>query len=175
MKISIIGRQMTVGSDLKELVAKKLSKFDKFFDDNAEATVTFSLKRNLEIIEIMINSNGIMYRSEESGETFRNALDRAVEILERQIRKNKTKLEKRLRAGAFNGEPDGAGDIYEDSVTVIRTKTFPFKPMPPEDAILQMNLLGHHFFAFANSEMGERICVVYLRADGGYGMLVPEI
>jgi len=172
MKTTIIGRHMTVGEDQKELVAKKLAKFDKFFGSDAEAYVTFAYKRKLEIIEISITYNGIMFRSEEESSTFRDALDEAVESLERQIRKNKTRLEKRLRPAAFDYD-DGDAD-EEDGAIEIRTKTFPFKPMSAEEAIMQMELLGHQFFVFANSDDNEATCVVYRRKDGAYGLLMPE-
>lgn len=174
MKITVIGRHMTVGEDQKEMVARKLAKFDKFFGTDAEAYVTFAYKRKLEIIEISITYNGILFRSEEEAPTFRDALDEAVESLERQIRKNKTRLEKRLRPAAFDYVD--ADDIHEEDEGAfeIRTKTFPFKPMPPEEAIMQMNLLGHQFFVFANSEDNDTTCVVYRRKDGAYGLLMPE-
>ena len=174
MKITVIGRHMTVGEDQKAMVARKLAKFDKFFGTDAEAYVTFAYKRKLEIIEISITYNGILFRSEEEAPTFRDALDEAVESLERQIRKNKTRLEKRLRPAAFDYVDED--DIHEEDEGAfeIRTKTFPFKPMPPEEAIMQMNLLGHQFFVFANSEDNDATCVVYRRKDGAYGLLMPE-
>jgi len=175
MKTTIIGRHMTVGEDQKQLVSKKLAKFDKFFGADAEAYVTFSYKRNLEIIEIMISYNGTMFRSEEESSTFQNALDEAVESLERQIRKNKTRLEKKLRDGAFDVPESYSDDEeYEELAFEIRTKTFPFKPMSAEEAIMQMNLLGHQFFVFANADDGDRTCVVYKRKNGAYGLLMPE-
>jgi len=173
MKTTIIGRQMTVGENQKELVIRKLSKFDKFFGADAEAYVTFSHKRDLEIIEITINYNGTTFRSEQENSTFQNALDEAIEALERQIRKNKTRLEKRLRAGAFASLPDYAEEEDEEN-NLIRTKTFPIRPMTPEEAILQMNLLGHQFFVFCNAEDRRQTCVVYRRKDGAYGLLMPE-
>ncbi|MBR6742729.1 MAG: ribosome-associated translation inhibitor RaiA [Clostridia bacterium] len=175
MKITTIGRHMTVGEDQKELAIKKLSKFEKFFGPEAEAFVTFGYKRKLEIIEISISYNGMLFRSEEESSTFANALDEAVESLERQIRKNKTRLEKRLRPSAFD-ITDGYDDedIEEEDAFEIRTKTFPCKPISAEEAILQMNLLGHQFFVFANADDNGATCVVYRRKDGAYGLLIPE-
>ena len=172
MKVTIVGRQMTVRDSLKVMVEEKLSKFDKFFGADAEAYVTFAYKRKLEIIEISITYNSILFRSEEESSTFQNALDEAVESLERQIRKNKTRLEKRLRPAAFDYD-DGFDEEYEESFE-IRTKTFPFKPMSAEEAIMQMNLLGHQFFVFANADDNGATCVVYRRKDGAYGLLMPE-
>ena len=172
MKLTFIGRQMTVGEDQKVLAAKKLAKLDKFFGPDGEATVTFRYKKDKEIIEITIPYGGVLFRSEEEDVTFQNALDSALDTLTRQIRKNKTRLEKRLREGAF---PEGeAAEEEEETFFDIRTKTFPAKPMSVDEAILQMNLLEHQFFAFSNAEDDNRTCVVYRRKDGAYGLLIPE-
>ncbi len=171
MKLTIIGRQMTVGEDQKALAAKKLAKLDKFFGPDGEATVTFRYKKDKEIIEITIPYGGVLFRSEEEDATFQNALDTALDTLVRQIRKNKTRLEKRLHAGAF---PEGEQPEEEETFFDIRTKTFPAKPMSVDEAILQMNLLEHQFFAFTNAEDDNRTCVVYRRKDGAYGLLIPE-
>lgn len=175
MKISIIGRQMEVRDDLKALVEKKLAKLDKFFSDQAEATVRFSRLRESECLEITISDGGTIYRCEEKNTTFQNALDRCMDAIERQIRKNKTRLERRLRAGAFVPTPAEipSMEVEEESDFKIRTKTFYFKPMTPEEAILQMNLLGHDFFVFKDSD-SEETCVVYKRKDGDYGLIVPS-
>ncbi len=175
MKITVVGRHMTVDENLKSLVAKKLSRFDKYFVNEGEATVTFSRKRNKENLEITINAASTLFRSEVDDETFQNALDRSIEAIERQIRKNKTRLSKRLREGVF----DEPGFSYSESVEeeesefVIRTKSFKLKPMSAEEAILQMNLLGHQFFVFEDQDSGDH-CVVYARKDGAYGLIVPE-
>lgn len=171
MNISIIGRQMTVSEDLKVQVERKLARFDKFFPEGADATVTFSKIREKECLEIMISYKGMYFRSEEKNLTFLNALDECVEIIDGQIRKNKTRLEKRIRTGVEIPEYDG-DDFEEEGEFNIRTKTFPMRPMSPEEAILQMNLLGHSFFMFANAESGD-ICVVYKRKDNDYGMITP--
>jgi putative sigma-54 modulation protein len=175
MKITTIGRQMDVPEDLKALFDKKLRKFDKFFRDDAVAYITLSKKRNMEVLELTISSGGTLYRSEKEGTTFNNALDEVIEAIERQIRKNKTRLEKRLREGAFvreTAEP-ALEHIEEEPEFNIRVKSFSIKPMTPEEAILQMNLLGHTFFMFRNAESGE-VNVVYKRHDSDYGMIVPK-
>ena len=171
MKITIIGRQLTVAEDLKTLVTKKLTKFDKFFPDEAEAYVTFSRKRNKENLEVTISYSGTLFRSEEEDETFNNALDSCIDTIERQIRKNKTRLERKLRPEAFAQDVDYP-EVDEETEFNIRVKSFSFKPMSPEEAILQMNLLGHKFFVFVNSETNDT-CVVYKRDDGAYGLIVP--
>ena len=121
----------------------------------------------------MINYGTTMFRAEEESETFITALDRTAESLERQIRKNKTRLEKKVRSGAFIIEEEDDDEYVEEPEFRIRTKSFPFKPMTPEEAILQMNLLGHSFFAFTDAETSD-VCVVYKRKEGDYGMIIPE-
>lgn len=174
MKITTIGRQTEVPEDLKDLFEKKLRKFNKFFRDDTNAYITLSKKRNMEVLELTISSGGILYRSEKESATFNNALDEVIEAIERQIRKNKTRLEKRLREGAFVRETGDSAymTVDEEPEFNIRVKSFSIKPMSPEEAILQMNLLGHTFFIFKNAESGE-VNVVYKRYDDDYGMIVP--
>ena len=149
MKVTIIGRQMNVWDEMKVTIENKLEKLDKYFGDDCEATVTLSSKRNLKSLEITINAYGTIFRSETDDDTFRNALDRSIYSIERQIRKNKTRLSKKIRSGAFDeGIFDTGEDYEEDAEFVIRTKSFYFKPMSVEEAIMQMNLLGHEFFIF---------------------------
>ncbi len=174
MKITTVGRQMTVTDDLKALVEKKLSRLDKYFYSEGEATVTFSRKRNREYLEITINASGTLFRSEEEAESFNNALDESIDAIERQIRKNKTRLSKRLREGAFEDVSFDVEDEFEEEPEfIIRTKSFLIKPMSAEEAILQMNLLGHQFFMFEDQDTADT-CVVYKRKDGAYGLIVPE-
>ena len=172
MKFTISGKQMTVRPSLKELTEKKFAKFDRFFDDDTEAVVVYSCRHDLQYIELTIRYNGTIFRAEEGADTFQNAIDEAVESLERQIRKNKTRLEKKLRQGAFEDYvPDE--EYEEEDELDIRVKTFPFKPMTPEEAILQMNLIGHSFYAFTDSESGD-VRVVYKRKEGSYGLIMQE-
>lgn len=175
MKITFVSRQTTVKDDLKALVEKKLARLDKYFDKEGDATVTFSKKRNLETLEITISAAGTLFRSEVGEETYQNALDRSIDNIERQIRKNKTRLAKRLRAGVFTEAPSyiPPEEPEEDPEFIIRTKSFELTPMSAEEAILQMNLLGHQFFLFEDQDTGE-ICVVYTRKDGAYGLIVAE-
>lgn len=173
MKVTIFGKQMTVRESLRALVEKKLTKFDKFFGSDTEAFVTCKVRKGVKIIEITINYAGVTFRSEEESETFFTALDRAIEGLERQIRKNKTRVEKMVRRGAFVIEAEDDDEYEEEGEFEIRTKTIPLKPMTPEEAILQMNLLGHAFFAFIDQDSDD-VCVVYKRKEGSYGLLIPE-
>ncbi|MBQ4324737.1 MAG: ribosome-associated translation inhibitor RaiA [Clostridia bacterium] len=175
MLVQVNGRQMNVRESLREVIEKKLHKFDRFFDDSTVAYVTCKARKGVKIIEITVSYGGTLFRAEEESDTFVTALDRAMESFERQIRKNKTRLEKRVRAGAFAPAPDDVeeDEFAEEGEFVIRTKTYAFKPMTPEEAILQMNLLEHSFFVFNDGDTGQT-CVVYRRKDGGYGLIVPE-
>ncbi len=173
MKITVYGKQMTVRESLQMLIEKKLGKFDKFFGVDTEAFVTCKVRKGIKIIEITINYGTTLFRAEEESDTFITALDRSIESLERQIRKNKTRLEKRVKSGAFVISEEDDDEFAEESEFKIRTKSFPFKPMSPEEAILQMNLLGHNFFAFTDAETLE-VCVVYKRKEGDYGLIMQE-
>ena len=173
MKITINARQMTVRDSLKELVYEKLSKLDKYFYDEGEAAVTFSRKRNNVNLEVTIYAANTLFRCESEDETFQNALDHSVDTIERQIRKNKTRLEKRLREGVFDTGYTADDYIDDEPEFKIRRKTFSFKPMSVEEAILQMNLIGHEFFIFENDETNQ-INVVYKRHQDKYGLIIPE-
>ena len=177
MRINVVGRQMDVPKDFYELAERKLSKYDKFFRDDATAHITLRKRKNLEILELTISSSGMMFRGEEEDSTFQNALDSVMQSIERQLRKNKTKLGKRLRENILpkdfmldTAEPE---PIVEEAFEApVRVKEFVFKPMSTDEAILQMNMLGHQFFVFEDDETGET-CVVYTRRDGDYGLIVP--
>jgi putative sigma-54 modulation protein len=173
MKITIVSRQITVFDEWKALAEKKLQKLEKFFDEEStNATVTFSKHKNKFTVEITIFSAGTVFRCESTENDFRDAIDRAVDVIERQIRRNKTRLEKRLRTAAFVELPP-MEDVEEEPEFTIRRKSFPVRPMSPEEAILQMNLLGHQFFVFNDDQTG-KTCVVYVRKDGDYGLIIPE-
>lgn len=177
MKINIIGRQLNVYEDTKALIEEKLAKFDKFFGDDGVATVTLTRSHNTSVLEVTIRAANTIFRSEVGADSFRDALDRSIENIERQIRKNKTKLRKRLRDGGvenFEANIDWVGaEIDEEEDIVIKTKRFEYTPMSVEEAILQMNLLGHAFFVF-NDAQTDKTCVVYKRRDGHYGLIEPE-
>ena len=170
MKITIYGKQMSVRESLKTVIEKKLSKFDKFFGEDTEALVTCKTRKGFKIIEITVNYRSTTFRCEQESDTFITALDRATEGLERQIRKNKTRLEKTVRSGAFVIGEDDDDEYEEETEFKIRVKTFPFKLMTPEEAILQMNLLGHAFYAFTDATT-HKAAVVYKRKDGDYGLI----
>ncbi len=169
MLINYVGRHLSVPEDFKPIAEAKLAKFDKYFRDEATATVKLSAPKNRERVEVTIMAGGMIYRGEETDDTFRNALDLASEAIERQIRKNKTKLEKRLRENVMREFPEEP----VDDEPIIRTKEFELRPMTPEEAVLQMNLVGHSFFIYSDSVSGE-VNVVYKRSDGDYGVIVPK-
>ena len=173
MKVIITGRQMNVYESTKEMAEKKLAKLDKFFDENAEMTVSFSHRHDLEMVEITVRTGSLVFRGEEGSDSFATSIDRAVEALERQIRKNKTRLEKQIRSEGIKIADEDFGDIDEEPEFRIRKKSFPVKPMSVEEAIMQMNLLGHDFFVFYDDTEHET-CVVYKRRDGDYGLIVPS-
>ncbi|MBE6535893.1 MAG: ribosome-associated translation inhibitor RaiA [Ruminococcaceae bacterium] len=174
MKITIVGRQMNVWDEMKLLIESKLSKLDKYFSDECSATATLSSKHNKKCLEITIVSSGTIFRSEVQDETFRNALDRALYSIERQIRKNKTRLAKRLREDAFDyGIIDTGEDFEEEAEFNIRRKSFAIKPMSVEEAIMQMNLLDHEFFVYKDDSTNE-VSVVYKRKNGDYGLITTH-
>ena len=171
MKTTILLRQVTIDDDVRNLIEKKIKKLDKFFLDNAEAVVKLSKKREIEILELTITASGSIFRSEVEGPSYCHAIDTAVNVIERQIRKNKTRLEKRLREGAFLDSAYGTFEpIEEETEFKIRKKSFDLKPMTAEEAIMQMNLIGHEFFVYEDQET-EQINVVYKRKDGAYGLI----
>lgn len=172
MKITVIGRKCTPRDSFKEHADKKLSKIDRFFGDSATAKVTATVEKSSQTVEVTVLNEGMIFRAQAKAENMNEALDECVDLLIRQIRKNKTKLEKRLRQGAFD---DWAGAEVEEEAEfqLVRTKTVPIKPQSVEEAILQMNLLGHKFYMFRNAA-NESVAVVYRRDDGGYGLIEPE-
>ena len=185
MKFIISGKHINVTDALKEKVRRKIGKLNKYFSESTEAHVTMSVEKVRQIIEVTILYNGVVFRAEVASDDMYSSIDKAVDILERQIRKNKTKLEKKLHKDAFkNGNGNGNSDLIseteedveefnEDDYKVVRTKKFAIKPMTIEESILQMNLVGHEFFVFSNAETKE-VNVVYKRRNGTYGLIEPE-
>ncbi len=177
MKINITGRKVNLRDSFKERVYKKLGKFERFFGDDADANVTVTLEKNRQTVELTIRSRGYIYRAEETCADMEEALDIALEHLSGQIRKNKTRLDKRLKEeadfAAFVPE-ETAEPEEEHDFQIVRTKKHPIKAMDIDEAILQMNMLEHDFFMFRNDFTGE-INVVYRRNDGNYGLIEPII
>ncbi len=172
MKVNMTARKTTIKDQFRLRAEKKMAKFDRFFGDDAVATVTVTNERERETVEITISYRGMIYRAERTSMERLEALDLVVDALFRQIVKNKSRLEKNLRDTAFEGvaEPEMQP---EENYAPVRIKHFPVKAMDVEEAILQMNMLGHEFFAFRNMDT-DHINIVYKRKSGDFGLLVPE-
>ncbi len=174
MKITILGRKCTPRDSFKSHAEKKLSKIERFFGEDAEAKVTATVEKTSQIVEITVVYSGMIFRAEESAPNMNEALDSCVDSLIRQIRKNKTRVEKKLRTGSIDSFVAGEAPVEEEvDFDVVRSKTVSVKPQSIDEAILQMNLLDHKFYMFKNAET-EQINVVYKRNDGGYGVLLPD-
>ncbi len=178
MKIAIMGRKMDVTDALQAYAEKKLSKLDRFFTDDSEAQVKFHSERGRYTMEVTVQCASMVFRAQKTASDAYGAVDAVEEMIERQIRKNKTRLEKRLRTGAFDTAENAPAEAQavepEETYELIRRKRFALKPMAVEEAILQMNLLNHAFYAFKNAEDDNRYCVVYRRNDGGYGLIESD-
>lgn len=169
MNITITARKCNLRQSFKDLADRKLAKLDKFFSDSARVNLTVTVEKNYHRVEITVFDMDMVFRSEHDADDMCEALDMAVDSIIRQIRKNKTRLERRLRNTAFD-----EGELYaEKNYDVIRRKTVMLKPMSIDEAIMEMELTGHAFFMFLNDET-EQIGVVYRRRDGGYGVIESE-
>lgn len=173
MNITIVGRKCTPRESFKVHAEKKLQKVEKFFGEDAAAKITATVEKNIKIVEITLQKGGFLFRAQERSQDLEDALDACVDSLIRQIRKNKTKLERRLREVSFDEVFNAPAEAEEQDFEVVRTKSVALKPQTTEEAILQMNMLGHTFYMFRNAE-SEEINVVYKRKDGGYSVLEPD-
>lgn len=163
-------RKVTLTDSFKEKAEQKLGKLDKFFDE-AKAQITVSSQKDMVTLELTLWANGLIFRAERTDEDKLAALDETIDTIVRQIRKNKTKLHKKVKSSAFEPAP---AELITDEVEydIVRTKEVSLRPMTLDEAILQMNMLGHSFFVFQNGETGE-VNVVYKRNVDGYGVIVP--
>lgn len=177
MKIITSGKGIGISDSLMDRIEKKLAKLDRYFHDDAEANIRLSQEKGgRNIAEITISASGVLLRAEETSGDMYGSIDGAVDKLNRQIRRHRTKLDKKLRAAAFEPAPDIAGSETDETpaqYNVVRTKKFAVKAMQVDDAIAQMELLDHDFFLFRDEET-DGICLVYRRNDGAYGLLQPE-
>jgi len=179
MKLEIRGKNIEVTEALKDYATKRLSKLEKYIDDLRTAMVTMSIEGEKHKVEVTIPLNGIILRGEESREDMYTAIDMVEEKLEKQIEKYKTKLYKSYRgAGLKQAVAEEIKKQLEvkdttENFRIVRTKRFALKPMHEEEAIMQMNLLGHAFFVFFNDQTDE-VNVVYKRKDGNYGLIEPD-
>ncbi len=179
MKITMTEKKVKLSPALTDYAEKKIGKLERLFKEDAEASVTFSVEKKQNKVELTIRSNGTIFRTSESTSDMFASIDASVTTLERQIRKNKTRLEKRLRQDAYERIAESEVSSFvedEDSEEfhVVRSKKFPIKPMTVDEAILQMNLVGHNFFAFRDVDNNESFAVVYLRHNGDYGLIQEE-
>jgi ribosome hibernation promoting factor len=174
MKVNIYGKNMQLTEALKEATIKKVERLDKFFQTDVEAKVVLSIERKNQKVEVTIPFNGRIARVEESSDDMYNSIDEAVESLEQQLRKYKTKLQdKKHSSESIKFENFESLDDEENEFKVVKTKKFAIKPMNIEEAVLQMDLLKHNFFVFLNAD-SEEVNVVYKRKDNNYGLIEPE-
>lgn len=177
MKLNFTGKNMEITDALRDVTEKKLGKLDKYFQKDIEGNVTFSSEKNRKIIEVTINLPGTIIRAEESTDDMYASIDKTVDVLERQIRKYKTKLQKRYKNNETirfeNVLPLPMEDDFEKP-RLVKKKKFGLKPMSSEEAILQMELLRHNFYVFLDSD-NEGVSIVYKRKDGNYGLIEPEL
>lgn len=171
MKTTCSGRKVALKDSFGERVEKRLNKLDKFFDEQAEAHVTVVVEKNHQTVEITVRDRGFVVRAERSAERMEDAFDAAADVLTKNIIKNRKRLSEKLQ------RPIAADDVdfveEEESYHLIREKHFVVKPATVDEAILQMNMLGHTFYLFRDADSDE-INAVYTRKDGSYGVLIPE-
>ena len=174
MRFIIRGKNIEVTDGLRSAVESKIGKLEKYFTDDTEVYVTLSVEKGHQKIEVTIPVRGTIIRSEQSSSDMYVSIDLVEEIIERQLRKYKTKLiAKHQDGGNFKEEFLNHEADAEEEIQIIRTKYFERKPMYPEDACVQMELLGHDFFVFCNAETDE-VNVVYRRKNGSFGLIEPE-
>ena len=174
MEVVITDLKAKLSDNFKELAEKKISRFDRMFGEGAKAYVKVTVEKNFERVEVTINHNGRIYRAENASDDMNKSLDIALDRLLSQIHKNKTRLERSFRDNLSSFVPEEDVEEENDELfTITRRKVFTVKPMSVEEAILQMNLVGHQFFMFRDEETNE-INVVYKRKNDTYGVLEPE-
>ena len=175
MKFQYSEKKVKLPGNVHAYAEKKVMKLARYFEDTAEALVTFSVEKNRNKVELTVHGAGTWFRASESTSDMFASIDAAVGTIEGQIRKNKTRLARRLRQDAFartvQEETSFAPETDEEDLSITKAKQFYFKPMTREEAVLQMNLLGHTFFAFRDEDQGGAFAVVYRRNEGGYGII----
>ena len=179
MKFKFTNKKVTLPKSVHAYAEKKVSKLERYFQTEPEASVVFSVEKGRNNAEVTVRVGGTILRSAQSTPDMFVSIDAAVADMERQLRKNKARLEKRLRKDAFvrTAEADETSfvpDEDEEEYNIVRTKRFPIKPMSVEEAVLQMNLLDHTFFAFKNEDAEGAFAVVYRRQNGGYGLIEDD-
>lgn len=175
MKFIIVGKNIEVTEGLRAAVEDKIGKLEKYFTEDTEAHVTLSVEKDRQKIEVTIPMKGNIIRSEQVSSDMYVSIDLVEEIIERQLKKYKNKLIDKKQASSFFKQEFMDREYMDDEeVQIIRTKKFDIKPMYPEDACVQMELLGHNFFVFCNAET-DQVNVVYKRKGNTYGLIEPEI
>ena len=177
MKININGKGMKVGDQLQQRIEEKLGKFNRFFGDEALAVVKVRPEKDQKCIEVTLKIQKHYYRAESIADDVFTALDLAVEVLEGQIRKHKTKIEKKIHDYAYMKEylktqVEPSSEVVEEP-KIIKRKSFEISPMDADEAVLQMEMLGHSFLLYLDMET-DKVCVVYKRKDGNYGLIEPQ-
>lgn len=175
MQFNYTTRKCNIWDSTKEYTEKKLSKLGRFFSEDCTVYVIYTLEKEDSCkVEVTVEYGGLTFRAQEVTKDFRESVDKLVDVLIRQIRKHKTKLEKHLHTSDFSfGGETSAKEEPEDEYKVLRSKTIDAKPMAVDEAILQMNLLDHDFFVFRKTE-NNAVCVVYRRRDGNYGLIEAD-
>ncbi len=173
MKFIISGKNIEVTEGLRDAVQEKIGKLSRYFTDTTEIVVTLSVEKERQKIEVTIPMKGNIIRAEQVSNDMYVSIDMVEEIIERQLRRYKNKLIDKKQAGGFNQDFIDDDIDEEESINIIRTKRFAMKPMDPEEACIQMELLGHSFFVFRNAQTDE-VNVVYKRKGNTYGMIEPE-
>ena len=174
MKFQYSEKKVKLPGNVHAYAEKKVMKLARFFEEDAEALIVFSVEKNRNNVELTVRGAGTIFRAKESTSDMFASIDAAIGSIENQIRRNKTRLAKRLRKDAFVRSADEtsfAAEPSEDELNIVRMKSFYFKPMTREEAVMQMNLLEHNFFAFRDEDNGGSFAVVYKRNDGGYGLI----
>ena len=174
MKFQYSEKKVKLPGNVHAYAEKKVMKLARYFEEDAEALVVFSVEKNRNKVELTVRGAGTWFRANEATSDMFASIDAAVGTIEGQIRKNKTRLARRLRQDAFTRsveETSFAADEPEETLEIVRIKKFHMRPMTREEAILQMNLLEHSFFAFRDEDNGGSFAVVYRRNDGGYGLI----
>ena len=174
MKFQYSEKKVKLPANVHAYAEKKVMKLARYFEEDAQALVVFSVEKNRNNVELTVRGANTWFRAHESTSDMFASIDAAVGTIEGQIRKNKTRLARRLRQDAFTRtaeETSFAAEEPEESLDIVRIKQFYFKPMTREEAVLQMNLLEHNFFAFRDEDNGGCFAVVYRRNDGGYGLI----
>ena len=173
MKFQFSEKKVKLPENVHAYAEKKVMKLARFFEEDAEALVVFSVEKNRNNVELTVRGAGTVFRANEKTSDMFASIDAAVGTIEGQIRKNKTRLARRLRKDAFARTMEATSFVeeQEDAQDIVRVKKFYFKPMTRDEAILQMNLLEHNFFAFRDEDNDGSFAVVYKRNDGGYGII----